>query len=202
MLDHFIKIFLIKILFLSLIICHRIQKDFEMISYFGTIDTKTKSDTLKPLIIPKLYAQFDRDGNCNLTRSGIEGKNQFSSFRIKQAYLNEIMRFIRNVKDTIVTIRRNDVIYDGPAVNLFAYDHEGKSRTICFDVSHRSDLRFVRLYNYIDSASKIASFNVNFDTLKLLNEKEKLVSQIFEKVKLRFPIILNVDVPEEPKHNP
>jgi hypothetical protein len=195
-----IKTILLSILFLLLIGCHKIHKDFELLSYYGNVNMEMKGDTLKPIITPKLYAQFDRNGNCNLIRSNIEGKNQFSNLQIKPTLLNEIIEFIRNVKDTIVTIKRNDVIYDGPAIKLIAYDYTGNIKTVRFGLSDRSDQRFVKLYHFIDSASKIVSLKANFDTLKLLNEKEKLVNQTFEEVKRHFPIIIKKDVPKKAKH--
>ena len=170
------------------------ERDLELISYFWSYKENTQNDTLVPYVRRYMYARINDKGNCMLIINDNSNNNQFKSIDIDKKIICDLLLKVKKISnDTVLRKINKYEIYDGPAIKIFASNHEGKSIKISFDNSSRSDLNFRKFYNYIDSISLMSPLSSNIDTISLLDAQNLLIENINETDRRLVPLIIKDD---------
>ena len=151
----------------------------ELISTSGRALDYNNTDSLIFGLYIHTYAQIDKDGNCLIVRKSNKVDKRFNSFKIDKHLLKLISDKLLSInKDTLLTEKSNNEIYDGPIIQLFVHKDNGALHKLTYVKSKRTDKDFLRLYKYIDSVSIEKNCDSYFDTTKLKLDRDKLIDQI------------------------
>lgn len=174
------------------------KRDFELISYFWSYKEKAKNDTLDSYVRPYMYARINNNGNCMLIINDKNNSKQFKSIDIDKRIICDLLLKVKMIdNDTVLRNVCKYEIYDGPAIKIFVFNHEGKPIKISFDNSSRSDLDFRKFYNYLDSISLKSPLSNTIDTTSLLDAQNRLIENIYETDKRLVPLMVKDDTVED-----
>jgi hypothetical protein len=189
-------------------------KNIELIAYYWSRDEKQNRDTIIPYVRCYIYAQINENGKCVLNIKGYNKKNRFISFKIKDSkggykknrshffksneeILNEAFDLINKTDLDTSMIDTKDTtcyIYDGPSISIVGKNSHGKQVRLRFIDSNRSNLSCLNLYTYLEFKGKMSFYNSRIDTTKILQAKEKLIKEIYNKDIKLVPPYLKSDV--------
>lgn len=194
------KLIIAVIVILCLTSCKTTMKrDFELVSYFWSYKENRQNDTLVPYVRLYMYARINNKGNCILIINDESNNKQFKSIDIDKKIICDLLLKVKQISnDTVLKKINNYEIYDGPAIRIFAFNHDEKLIKISFDNSSRSNLNFKKFYNYIDSVSLKSPLSSNIDTTSLLEAQNRLIENINETDRRWVPLLLkDISVADE-----
>jgi len=191
----------ILLLAVLLVSCHKHEsKNIELIAYYWSRDEKQNRDTIIPYVRCYIYAQINENGECILNIKHRDTKNRFVSFnmnnsndvykkeqsldfKINKEVVKEVFDLVNKANSDTSLIERKDTtcyIYDGPSISIFGKNSYGKQVRLKYIESHRSNLCYHNLFNYLNSKGEMSLFNSRIDTTKILQAKEILVKSIYK----------------------
>jgi hypothetical protein len=169
--------------------------DLELVSYKWSMKPEIRQDSLIPYVNCILYAQIKRNGECILTKTKYSDRDIHVKFTIGKEVLEPVIKIVESLNsDTIMTIKSNDAIYDGPTVKLIGLNNKGHSHNVKFDCSERTNAELLTFYNDIDSFSENST---TIATDSFMKAKENRIKEIYDSEIKFVPILKDEEVSEE-----